>query len=252
MFDTHTHLTDEQYDKDREEVIERAKKEGIEILLDCGWDIQSSREVVKLTEKHRNIYGAVGVHPHETQYVPKDYLDIIEELANNKKIKAIGEIGLDYYKKFSPSDSQLKVFKEQLLLAKKLSLPVIIHSRKAVLETIDIVKEIDYTNGVFHALSTDFEIAKKIIDMGFYIAVNGSLTFNSKRIKQWLPKVPSSKILLETDSPYLTPSPMKGKRNEPSFLKLLLNPLSEILGLSGEIIAKITQENGKKLFSIIL
>jgi len=250
MFDTHTHLADKRYDKDREDVIKRARDKEINYILDCGWDVSSSKKVVENSKKYGIVFGAVGIHPHDAEEAKKDYLDILRELGENKKIVAIGEIGLDFYRNLSPPDIQIRVFKEQLMLAKKLSLPGIIHSRKAVKRTIEVVKEVGYFNGVFHALSASYEDVKEIIEMGFYVSVNGSLTYNSKNTKEWLKRIPRDKILVETDSPYLTPYPFRGKRNEPSYLLYVIDELSNVLEIQKSEAEKITEENGKRLFSI--
>ncbi len=251
MFDTHAHLADEQYNKDRDEVIKRAKSTGINYILDCGWNEVASKKTVENAQKYELVFSAVGIHPHDAKSASSDYIDIIYEFTKKEKVVAIGEIGLDFYRNLSAPEIQKRVFEEQLLLAKKLSLPVVIHSRKAVKNVIEIVKKINYFHGVFHSVSASYKDVNEIIEMGFYVSVNGALTFDSKKTKEWLLKIPLDRLLVETDCPYLTPVPFRGKRNEPAYLKYVIRETAITLGMKEKEIESITQENGKRLFKIV-
>lgn len=253
LIDSHAHLDDERFDKDRDELIRSLESNGIELVINVGADLKSSIASVSLAEKYPNIYAAVGVHPHDVKDMDESTLEIIKSLAKRDKVVAIGEIGLDYYYDNSPREDQRKWFKRQLELAKELGLPVIIHSRDAQQETFDIIKEAQdgRLRGVMHCYSGSKEMANEYIKLGFYISIAGPVTFkNARVVKEVAKEVPLDKLLVETDSPYLAPEPHRGKRNEPSFVKFVAGTIAEIKGISFEELAKATNRNTKELFGI--
>ena len=253
LIDSHAHLDDERFDRDRERLIESLKENGIDLVINPGDDLQSSIKAVALAEKYENIYAAVGVHPHAAKEMDDATIGILKSFANREKVIAIGEIGLDYYYDNSPRNIQRQRFIEQLNLAKEVDLPVIIHSRSAAGETFEILKEAQDGNleGVLHCYSGSVEMAIEYIKLGFYISIAGPITFKNSRVAKEVAKaVPLDKLLIETDSPYLTPEPYRGKRNEPIYVRYVAGTIAEAKGLSFEEIAKATAENAKKLFRI--
>ncbi len=253
LIDSHAHLDDERFDRDRERLIESLRENGIDLVINPGDDLQSSIKAVALAEKYENIYAAVGVHPHAAKEMDDATIGILKSFTNREKVIAIGEIGLDYYYDNSPRNIQRQRFIEQLNLAKEVHLPVIIHSRSAAGETFEILKEAQDGNleGVLHCYSGSVEMAIEYIKLGFYISIAGPITFkNSKVAKEVVKAVPLDKLLIETDSPYLTPEPYRGKRNEPIYVRYVAGTIAEVKGLSFEEIAKATAENAKKLFRI--
>jgi TatD DNase family protein len=254
FIDSHAHLDDERFDEDREILIESLKENNIDLVFNIGADIKSSKASVQLAKKFENIYAVVGVHPHDAKDVEEDYLDILRELSKEEKVVAIGEIGLDYYYDNSPRDIQKKVFKEQLDLAKELDLPVVIHTRDAAQETFDILKEAaegGKLRGIMHCYSGSVEMAMEYIKLGFYISLGGPVTFkNSKVAKEVAKAIPLDRLLIETDCPYLTPEPYRGKRNEPKYVKYTAEAIAELRGISVEEVAKATSENAKTIFGI--
>lgn len=253
LFDTHAHLVDEKFDDDREETIIKAFESGISLIMVPGADLESSARAVELSERYEGIYASVGVHPHDAQSMDEFAMDKLRELAKSNKVKAIGEIGLDYYYDFSPRETQKYWFKRQLLLAKELKLPVIIHDRDAHKDTMDILKETDaFSTGVLmHCFSGSKESMREYVKLGAYISLAGPLTFkNSHKAVEVASEIPLDRLVIETDSPYLAPVPKRGKRNEPSFVAYVAEKIAEIRHMKTEEIAKITTENGRKYFSI--
>ncbi len=253
LTDTHVHLNMKDFDKDRDEVIARAMNQGVKQMVNIGYNIKSSRESATLSDNYSFIYAAIGVHPHDAKKVEKDYIDILGTLAENKKVIAIGEIGLDYYRDLSPRDIQKKVFVEQLELAISLDLPVIIHQREAEEDTLKIIKE--YRNrlrgGIFHAFSGTEGFLKDYLDIDFYYGIGGVLTFkNAHRLRAMVKKLPQDRLVLETDSPYLAPVPFRGRRNEPGFVTLVRDHLSLILGISEDEVNTMVHKNTKRILNI--
>ncbi len=253
LIDSHVHLDDKKFDGDRERLIENFRNNNIELVINIGADLESSVASVDLADKYDVIYAAVGVHPHSASEVNTLVMEKLRELTQNKKVVAIGEIGLDFFYDNSPRDVQRKWFKEQLKLAKELDLPVIIHSRDATQETFDILKNNQDGNvrGVLHSFSGSPEMAIQYTKMGFYISIGGPVTFkNAKVVREVAGIVPLDKILIETDCPYLTPEPYRGKRNEPVYVKYTAEKIAEVRGISYEELVKATNENAKRLFKI--
>lgn len=253
LIDSHAHIDDERFDKDRDKLIESLKKDDIDLIINVGADLQSSIKSVSLSEDYENIYAAVGVHPHSAKEMDDSTIEVLKSLANREKVVAIGEIGLDFYYDNSPRNIQRQRFVEQLNLAKKVDLPVIIHSRDAAGETFDILKEAQDGNleGVLHCYSGSVEMALEYIKLGFYISLAGPVTFKNARVPKEVAKaVPLDRLLIETDSPYLTPEPYRGKRNEPLYVRHVAGTIAELRGIPFEEVANRTSENTKKLFRI--
>lgn len=254
LIDSHAHLDDERFDKDRDRLIKSLKESGIDLIINPGSDLGSSIKAVSLSEQYDNIYAAVGVHPHSAKEMDESTIEVLKSFTNRDKVVAIGEIGLDYYYDNSPREIQRQKFIEQLELAKEVDLPVIIHTRDAAQETFDILKEAQdgSLEGVLHCYSGSVEMALEYIKMGFYISLGGPVTFKNSRVSREVAKaVPIDRLLIETDSPYLTPEPYRGKRNEPLFVRYVAGTIAEIRGLTFDELAKKTSENAKKIFRIV-
>jgi len=253
VFDSHAHLDDERFDKDRDSIITRAKESGIQYILNPGADLNTSIRAVNLAQKHSMIYAAVGVHPHDVKDMDEDTIEVLKALSNKEKVVAIGEIGLDFSYDHSPRDEQRKWFRRQIELAKEVNLPIIIHDRDAHEETFNILKEYDVGSlgCVMHCYASSVEMAREYIKMGVYISLAGPVTFNNARKTYDVAReIPLEWLLVETDSPYLTPTPHRGKRNEPAYVKLVAEKIAEAKGISFEEVAHQTTLNAKKLFRI--
>ncbi|NLG52764.1 MAG: TatD family hydrolase [Clostridiales bacterium] len=250
-FDTHAHLYDERYDDDFDSVIGDIKASDVTLVMNVSSDTDTSYKTVSLTEKYPFIYGAVGVHPHEADKMTDSDIDILKSLSRNEKIRAIGEIGLDYHFDFSPRDVQKRRFEEQLLLARELGLPVIVHDRDAHGDCLDILRDFTDLKVVYHCYSGSPEYAKIITGLGFYLSFTGAITFkNAKTAPEVISRVPLDRIMIETDSPYLTPEPFRGKRNSPLYVTYVARKIAEILGMTQEEIARITSDNGRRFFGM--
>ena len=251
FFDTHAHLDDDRFLDDREAVIKMIKEEGVSLVVNIGASLDSSKDSIALAEKYDFIYAAVGVHPSDTDKLTDADLETIKEMASHEKVVAIGEIGLDYYYEDPDRKTQKVWFKKQLELAKKLNKPYIIHDRDAHGDVLEIIKEVGYFNGLMHCYSGSAEMAKELIKLGFYISIAGQVTFkNAPKVREVVASVPVERLLIETDSPYLTPEPFRGKRNDPSKVKFTCEKIAEIKGLTLEEMAKITLQNGKTFYKI--
>lgn len=253
LIDSHVHLDDRRYNNDRDRIIKGLKNDGVELVINIGADLKTSIASVSLAEKYDNVYAAVGVHPHSAKEVDDSTLEILKSFASREKVIAIGEIGLDFHYDNSPRDVQRKWFKKQLDLAKEVDLPVVIHSRSATQETFDIIKEAQdgKLRGVLHCYSDSVEIALEYLKLGFYISLAGPVTFNNTRVLKEVAKiVPLDKLLIETDSPYLTPDPNRGKRNEPAYVRYVAAEIAELRGMSCDDLIKATNKNTKELFGI--
>lgn len=244
LIDSHCHVLKEYYD-DIPNIIENAKNNDIKIIINSAYNYSSSLEIIKLVSKYPNMYGTVGLHP-ENCMEDFDY-DVFNHL--DKKIIAIGEIGLDYHYGKDYKEQQINVFKRQLDIATRLSLPVVIHSRDATMDTINILRNYNL-KGVIHSFSGSLETAKEYIAMGYLLGINGVVTFKNCKLKEILPFIPLKSIILETDSPYLTPVPYRGRKNEPSHIKDIALFLADVYNIDVEEIAKITTANIKRIFDI--
>lgn len=257
FFDSHSHLNDEQFDNDREELINRLKEEEITKFLTCGYNLEGSKKAIEISQNCDFTYAAVGISPNDIPQNEEElWKDIaeIENLANNNKdnVVAIGEIGLDFYWNKDNKDLQINAFKKQIELANKLNLPIVIHTRDAVMDTISVLKQNNVINkGVFHCCPLNRELVKEALKLDFYISFSGIVTFkNSKNAEEIINMVPLDRILIETDSPYLSPEPVRGTRNNPINVKYVAKKVAEVKGLPLEQISEITFNNACKLFKI--
>ncbi len=257
LIDSHAHLDDARYDGDRDAVIARAREAGVEIFITIGCDLATSRSAVALAERYPFVYATVGVHPHEVKHIGDDWYEELRRLAQHSKVVGYGEIGLDYHYNYSPPKLQRERFREQVGIAKDLGLPLSIHSREAQEDTIAILREekAGTVGGVFHCFTGDAWLAKDALDLGFYLSFSGVLTFqNASMLRDIAKTVPMDRLLVETDCPYLTPAPHRGKRNEPSFVTLVAEKLAEVRteseALDVEQVGRITADNTRRLFKI--
>ncbi|MEI7816105.1 MAG: TatD family hydrolase [Desulfuromonadales bacterium] len=254
LIDSHAHIYYRDYAEDFNEMLERASDAGVSAIIIVGTDIESSRESVALAEKHSQLYAAVGIHPHDAGRVTEACYDIIRTLAiSSKKVVAIGEIGLDFYRDRSPRDQQERVFRRFLKMANELNKPVIIHDRDAHKQVITILREESVRKGVLHCFSGDAVMATEAATLGFHISIPGTITFpGNQGLHEVVRSISIDRMLVETDCPYLTPVPFRGKRNEPAYVRLAAEKIAELKGLTLEDVARITTKNASELFSINL
>ena len=256
-FESHAHYDDSRFNKDRHEVIASCKKAGVEYIINIGADMRSSKKSVELAARYDFMYATVGVHPHSAKSLDESSFADLVKLTKASKVVAVGEIGLDFYRDLSPRDIQRKWFERQLELAKKCELPAVIHSRDACQEVFDIVKSIKLSNrggrgaGVIHCFTGSAEMARRYVELGYFIGIAGPVTYrNARKNVETVDCIPLERILIETDCPYLTPEPFRGKRNDSQNLKYICEKISEIKQIPLEKVIEITSENGKALFDI--
>ncbi len=253
LFDTHSHINADQFNDDVQEVLDRALAAGVANQVVVGFDNKTITRAMELVETYDYLYAAVGWHPVDAIDMTEKDLQRIEQLAAHEKVVAIGEIGLDYYWDKSPKDIQQQVFRKQIQLAKKVNLPIIIHNREATQDVVRILKEekAEEVGGIMHCFTGSVEIAKECMEINFLISLGGPVTFkNAKKPKEVAMEVPLEKLLVETDCPYLTPHPFRGKRNEPSYVKLVAEEIAKLKEISFEEVATQTTKNAKRLFRI--
>ena len=252
LFDTHAHMDDRAFHEDREELLAGFAQKGVGLVMNPGCSLTSSRNAVALAEKYPFVYAAVGSHPDVADEVNETVLEEYRKLCKlSNKVKAIGEIGIDYHYEDIPRDLQLKAFRMQMELARELGLPVIVHEREAHEDGMAVVREFPDVTGVFHCYSGSAEMARQLVDKGWYIGFTGVLTFkNARKAIETAASIPIDRIVLETDCPYMAPVPHRGKRNDPGYLGYMAEKLAEIRGMSLEEIHEITYENGKRLYRI--
>jgi len=253
LYDTHAHIAEEEYELDRTEVLERARGAGVAYINNVGYNLESSNRAIKLAENNDMVYASVGFHPHNAAEAGPGFLEELKIIAAHPRVVALGEIGLDYYRDLSPRELQRKVFREQLSLARELKLPVIIHDREAHGELMDILRELGLgpAGGVMHCYSGSWEMAQECMAMGFYISIAGPVTYqNASRLKDVAGRIPIDRLLLETDAPYLTPAPHRGKRNEPTYIAFTAAVIASLREIDVEDLAKTCTENGRRLFGI--
>lgn len=252
LVDTHAHLQWASFNKDREQVISRARKVDVKYIVNIGFDLDGSREAIELAEKYEGFYATVGIHPHNASQLNENVLDKLRKLSENPKVVAIGETGLDYYRNLSPRETQKKAFEAQLFLAEELGLPVVIHDREAHADTLEMLSKFKgKINGIMHCFSGSREMAEQCIKSNFYISFAGPVTFpDSPKLQEIAKWIDLNKILFETDSPWLAPQPMRGKRNEPSFLPFTAKKIAELKRISMDELAKATTENAKRIFQL--
>ena len=250
LFDTHAHMDDRAFDEDRESLLASLPEHGLALVMNPGCSLVSSRNAVRLANTYDYIYAAVGSHPDVADEVNEDILAEYRTLVReNPKVRAIGEIGLDYHYEDIPRQIQLKAFRKQMELAKELDLPVIVHEREAHDDGMKMVHDFPTVKGVFHCYSGSAEMARQLVDQGWYIGFTGVLTFkNARKAVEVASSIPLERIVLETDCPYMAPDPFRGRRNDPGQLYRMAEKLAEIRGLTVEEIHAITTENGKRLY----
>lgn len=250
-FDTHAHYDDEKFDADRDSLLSSLPEKGVELVVNAASDLVSAEKSIGLADRYDYIYAAVGVHPHEAGSFETETVQRLRELCGRRKVVAIGEIGLDYYYDFSPREEQNRALYAQLELAKELDMPVIIHDREAHEDILKAIKAVPGIRGVFHCYSGSLEMAREIVDMGWYISFTGSITFkNARRAPEVVAWLPADRIMIETDSPYMAPVPRRGERNDSSNLSFIASEVGRIRGISAEEAALLTMENGRRFFSI--
>ena len=253
LFDTHAHLNDEAFNADREALLAGLQEKGIGLVMNAGCSLEASREVVQMAKQYPWLYAAVGSHPDSADEVNEEVLEEYRKLCKlNPEVKAIGEIGLDYHYEDIPREIQQKAFRLQMELARELDLPVIVHERDAHEDGMAIVREFPTVKGVFHCYSGSAEMARQLVEMGWYIGFTGVLTFkNARKAVETAASIPLDRIVLETDCPYMAPEPFRGKRNDPGYLYRMAEQLAAIRGITPQEAAAITTENGKKLYRIM-
>jgi TatD DNase family protein len=251
--DTHTHLQFESYDEDREVVIQRAIKNNVDAMITIGTDLESSHQALELAEKFAVIYASVGIHPNDCKGSTSSDLAKIIKMAKEEKAIAIGEIGLDYYRLVVSKEKQQEVLRSQIHIARDLGLPIIIHNRDAHGDIYKVLKEekAEGIGGVFHSFTGDIKFLESILNLNYYVSFTGPVTFKNTNYNQLIERVPPEQLLLETDSPFLSPVPFRGKRNEPSYVRYIAEKISQVKGLTIERLAEITSENAKNLFHLI-
>lgn len=253
IFETHAHYDDEAFDSDRDFLLNNLKENNIEYVVNIGSSIKTSKQTLSLTRKYPFIYGAIGVHPSDTGELQEENFLWLKEAAKEPKVVAIGEIGLDYYWDTPNRDIQKQWFERQMELAKELKLPSVIHSRDAAADTLDMIKsaKLSESGGVIHCFSYEKEMARTYVDMGFYLGIGGVITFkNGRKLKEVVEYIPIEYLVLETDAPYLSPEPNRGKRNTSLNIPYIAENIALIKGMEYEEVVRITNENAKKLYRI--
>lgn len=253
LIDTHSHYNDEKFDNDRDEVIQNITNSGITTIINAGYSLESSKRAIEMANNYDFMYATVGVSPNDIENLENNYIEQIKEMAKEQKVIAIGEIGLDYYWNKENKETQKEIFIKQVELANQLGLPIVIHTRDAVMDTIDILKNKVNCNkkGVFHCCPLNTELIKEGLKLGFYISFAGPITFkNSKNAEEIVKMVPIDRILIETDSPYLSPEPVRGTRNDSRNIKYIAQKIAQIKNMPIENIAEQIQKNAKTIFKI--
>lgn len=251
LFDSHAHYDDRRFDADRDTLLRSLKSQGVGFVTNIGCDLPTSRKSIRLAEEYDFIYATVGVHPHNAdEMVPSD-IDDLEAMLSHPKVRALGEIGLDYHYDFSPRMVQMERFAQQLDLAQRLRCPVVIHEREATRDCLDILRRFDIARGVFHCYSGSLETAKLLVEWGWHLSFTGVLTYsNARKAREVVEWLPADRLMIETDCPYLTPEPFRGKRNDSGKLIHTLNAVAEIRGIAPEAAARITTENALRFYNI--
>ena len=250
IFDTHAHYDDECFDEDRFELLDEMLASNVSGIINCGCTVESSKTSIAFAEKYPQIYAAVGIHPQNAAEESADALDKIEQLARHERVVAIGEIGLDYHYDYTPKDMQIEYFEKQILLAKKLDLPLIVHDREAHQDCVEMLLK-HKPGGVMHCFSGSVETAKQLTDIGFYIGLGGSVTFkNAKKPAEVAASIDLSRLLLETDCPYMTPVPFRGRRNNSSLIIHTAEKIAELRGITAQEVIDTARENTYRLFNI--
>ncbi len=250
IFDSHAHYDDDSFSEDLSELLGHLPKKGVCGVVNCATDVNSCKKCADISDNYDYIYFAAGIHPHEAENVKENFIEKLKAFANHPKCVAIGEIGLDYHYDFSPRDIQRQVFEKQLILAKELDLPVIIHDREAHEDTLNLLKKYN-PKGIVHCFSGSVEMAKDIVKLGLYIGLGGAVTFkNAKKPVEVAKYVPLDRLVLETDCPYMTPVPFRGKRNDSSLISFTADFIAELKGMETQKLLDITAENSRAIFGI--
>jgi TatD DNase family protein len=253
LIDSHAHLEMPEFRKDLEEVLQRAKRAGVEYIFTVGTERKDWKRALEIAQSHPFVYAILGVHPHNAKEIDEKTYPILKDLCKHEKVRAYGEIGLDFFRNHSPREVQLKRFHEQIALAKELNLPIVVHDREAHRETRKILKseQAGENGGIIHCFSGDEEMAKACIDMGFYISIPGSITYkNAGPFHDLVKRLPLDFILIETDAPFLTPVPFRGQRNEPSYVRYTAERIAKIKKIPFEKVAEATTQNALKVFRL--
>ncbi len=251
LVDTHCHLDFPEFDADRDEVINRARGAGVEYIVNVGSSVGGSKRSVRLAQKYPGVYAVVGIHPHEADSADQKALSEIKELAGEKKVVAIGETGLDYYRNLSRAENQRALFSSLLKLAKDKGLPLVIHSRQAEANTLEILRENLPFGAVVHCFSGDEKFLKNCLDLGFYISFTCNVTYKkAEKLRDVVNLTPLGRMMLETDAPYLSPEGLRGKRNEPMQVTLLAQEIAKIKGVSAAEVSRVTTDNAKSFFNL--
>jgi TatD DNase family protein len=255
LIDSHAHLEMPDFRRDLEEVIQRAEEAGVKYIFTVGTEKKDWKRAIEIAQSHPFIYAILGVHPHNAREIDDHTYETLKGLCQNERVRAFGEIGLDFYRNLSPREMQLTRFREQIALARELGLPIVIHDRDAHQETLEVLKleKAEALGGIIHCFSGDYEMAKECIDMGFYISVPGSITYkNAESFREIVRKLPLGSLLVETDAPFLTPVPFRGKRNEPGYVRYTAEKVAEIKKVSIEKVAEVTTANAFRVFRLNL
>jgi len=253
LIDSHSHLEMPAFKGDLEQVIQRAKASGVEYVFTVGTEKKDWNRTLEIAHSHPSVYAILGVHPHNTREIDEETYPALRKLCADDKVRAYGEIGLDFYRNLSPRDVQLKRFREQIQFAKELGLPIVVHDREAHQETLEILKSerAEEYGGIIHCFSGDYEMARECIEMGFCISIPGSITFkNAGGFREVVKQIPLDSLLIETDAPFLAPVPFRGKRNEPSYVRYTAQKVAEIKKVSFEKMAEATTQNALRVFKL--
>ena len=249
LIDTHSHIYYDKYKEDFDEVLKRAEDNNLKNIICVGVDIESSEKSILLAEKYNMIYSTAGYHPHESKDANENYLEKLEQLLNHEKVVAVGEIGLDFFYNHSDKKTQVKIFNEQIELANHLNMPCVIHNRNSDKELLESLKQQKIKKGVIHCFASNIKFAKELLNLNLFLSFTGLLTFN-KELESVVKEIPLKKIMIETDSPYLTPKPHRGKRNEPFMVKYVAQKIAEIKKISIEEVANVTTKNAVEFFGL--
>ena len=250
MIDSHAHLSFKHFRRDLPEVLSRARGAGVRAIVNVGCDLASSEAGLRLAHEHPDIFAVVGIHPHDATTLDAAARSRLETLADQPKVVAIGEMGLDFYRDLSPRHLQEQAFRDQIALARKKGLPVVVHDRDAHAKVMQILKDEQVSHGVLHCFSGDINMARQALELGLYLSFAGPITYNGSKAREVISRIPVDRILVETDCPYLTPVPFRGKRNEPAYVKYVLEGVAAILGLPPEEAARIIDGNTRRLFGL--
>ncbi|HET6461143.1 MAG TPA: TatD family hydrolase [Syntrophales bacterium] len=253
LADSHAHLEMKDFDRDRAEVVRRAEDAGVDLIITVGTTLDDCKKAILIAKKYKNVYAAIGIHPHDVKDIDDGTYDSLRNLAKMDKVVAFGEIGLDFFRNLSPREIQIRRFEEQMEVADEIGLPVIIHDRDAHKETVNMLEKWGRKQrGVIHCFSGDERMAAKCLDMGFLISIPGAITFEkSEQLRDVVRYIPVTSLLVETDAPYITPHPNRGKRNEPAYVVHTARKVAEIKGLSLEELASVTYQNTKDVFGVV-